>query len=132
MRTEIRRGTPDDVPLLKASLSPTDEQVPFHQAVTFIAETDGIPTHFAAARLVWIVEPLKEIAGAPKIPHNARRRSVRGLAAAVEEFIGDRVENRTGVHSYFAHVLSNAFQILVQHWGMREWYPKCRLFVKDL
>lgn len=118
--------------MLKASIAPEDEQVPFHQAELFIAETDGIPTHFATARLVWIVEPLKAIEGAPEISKNARRRSVRGLAAAVEEFIGDRTLNRTGVYTYFAHIASKGFQLLAEHWGMRNWYPKCRLFVKDL
>lgn len=99
--------------------------------MTFVAEHEGQVTHFGSARLVFLVEPLKALPGV-KISKNAQRRAVYGIAKALEGWISDREKNRSGVYTMFAHVAVSKFQQLCEAWGMSRWYPKARLYGKEL
>lgn len=115
---------------MQAAIKYDEEKVNLKRSFVYVAEEDGQVVAFAAARLVWIVEPLKIVGG--RKPKSTLRRAVYGLAKEMEGFMTDRQRNQTGIHEYFAHVRKHAFRELCEHWGLSRWYPGTRLYHKIL
>jgi hypothetical protein len=95
------------------------EQQDLRQTIVFVTECDGEIVGFGAARLMWQVEP---ILLTPEFKRqgskHAHRKATYLLISALENWIADRNLNRSGIHSYFCHILGSTMQKLAVSFGM--------------
>lgn len=115
---------------LKQGLHPGD----MRKSIVFVVEHGGIISGFVQARMAfWQIEPLCIFDEFRKhAPPMTLRRAVFGLAKAVTGFIGDRKQNTTGVHSFFAYVESKRFQRLATEFGLLRIWKKGKMYGMDL
>lgn len=116
----IRDADVFDVPLLAHELKtkfPAWEQIDFHQAHTIIAEYQGKPFASSSVRLVLQIEPLMIFDDS--VPQNAKRRGMHQLFKAMEAWIADPAQNKTGILSYVCHLSAETVAKWAERMGMK-------------
>jgi hypothetical protein len=126
-----RPARQEEIPYLRAQLALTDhEQVDLMRGFVWVVEEDGEIVGMLPLRLIFQPEPML-IFDKLKNKHS-RRKAAFLLAEAMEKWIGDRSQNKTGIHSYFAVIKDKTFEALARHWGALRIYRDCRIYGRDL
>lgn len=102
----------------------------------WVSEEDGEIRGLLPLRLIWQAEPLFIF---PEVKSkNTRRRIALGLPRIMEEWIGDRAKNLTGIYSYFFVTKTKLWAKLAEHFGksgqspIHRIYKGCMTFGRDL
>jgi hypothetical protein len=134
-RVTVRDAVLADLPELQTRLK---EQAQFYEqqdlsrCIVMVAEYDGQIVGFAAARLIWQVEPLLLVPEFKKhAPHHARQKATYLLIRAIDNWIGDRQRNTTKLHSYFCSIVDRTMRKLAVSFGMWPVYSKSKFFGRD-
>ena len=124
----VRPAREDEIPRLTEFLKLSGhERVDLSRSVVFVAEEDGEIQGFLPARLVWQLEPLVVL---PK-NKSKRRRVAFQLPRAMENWLSNRLLNKTGIYSYFFVTRSQAWAKLAEHFGCKRLYQHCITLGRD-
>jgi len=130
----VRPATPEDLHELHYRLHEQRgyfEQQDLRRSIVFVAEYEGQIVGFAAARMIWQVEPILLTPEFQKEPGHARRKATYLLIREIDRWIGDRARNLSGLHSYFCSIRGRVMQKLAVSFGMLSLYNRCRFFGRD-
>lgn len=130
-RVEVRQAYAEEIPFLRAQLKKTDgEQIDLDQARIWVAVHEGKIVGMLPARMMWQLEPLLIF---PEY-ENPITRSRAGLLLyrAAEKWLGDRSQNRTGIHWFFAITRSKAVKGWAQRLGWFRQYRGAATYIKYL
>lgn len=135
MRVTIRPAVPADLPRLQAMLYEQRafyEQQDLSKAVVYVAEYGGEIIGLCGARLIFQVEPLLLAPEFKKYaPRFAQQKATLGLIRGVDDWIGDRQRNLSGIHSYFCSIVGRTMRQLALSFGMVAVYRKSKFFGRD-
>lgn len=127
----IRPAKASELDYLTERLIASDhEKVDLKRGLVWVAEDEGKIVGMLPLRLIWQAEPLflfDELEN-----KTSRRRAAFLLALEMESFVGDRVRNKTGIHSYFAVIKDEIFKALAKRWGLLHIYKTCETWGRDL
>jgi hypothetical protein len=131
----VRPATEDDLHELHWHLHDQREyfeQQNLRNSIVMVAEEDGQIVGFGAARLMWQVEPILLTRDFKKQGSaHAQRKATYLLIRELDHWIGDRVRNTTGLHSYFCSIRGRVMQKLALSFGMLRVYRYCKFFGRD-
>jgi hypothetical protein len=135
-----RQARIDELPYLQQRINESDNEkvrlyaeleggiVPL--SMVWVTEKDGKITGMINLRLMWQAEPLYVF---PEVKDkNERRRIAIMLPRAMERWLGDRAQNKTGIYSYFFVTMSRAWAKLAIHFGCTRIYTRHITLGKDL
>lgn len=135
MRVTIRPALVADLPRLQEMLREQRhlyEQQDLSKAIVYVAEFGGEIVGFCGARLIFQVEPLLLDTKFKKLaPHFARQKATLGLIRAVDSWIADRKQNKSGIYSYFCSIPGRTMRQLALAFGMLPVYQKSKFFGRD-
>lgn len=128
---EFRQARADEILYLKQRLEESDgEIVDLDKARTWIAIDKGQIVGMLPLRMVWQAEPLLIF---PECQNKiTRSRATYGLFAAMQRWLGDRTQNKTGVHWFFGITRSQAVIDWSKRIGLHRIYEGAAMFVKHL
>lgn len=108
------------------------EQQNLRHSIVKVVEYEGQIVGFAAARLIWQVEPLLLTPEFKRrAPAHARRKATYLLIREIDRWIGDRQKNRSGLHSYFCSIVGRTMRKLALSFGMLPVYQNSKFFGRD-
>lgn len=96
----------------------------------WVSEENGKISGMLPLRLIWQAEPLFIF---PEVKNTqTKRRIALGLPRIMEEWLGDRSKNQTGIYSYFFVTKTRLWAKLAAHFGALRIYKGCMTFGRDL
>jgi hypothetical protein len=128
---EIRQARAEEIPYLKSRLAETEgEQIDLDTARVWVAVENNRICGTLSLRLVWQAEPLLIF---PEVTNKmTRRRAGLGMYRAMEKWLADPTQNRTGIRWFFAVTRSKAVQKWSKALGWYRQYRGAATFLKYL
>jgi hypothetical protein len=126
---EVRQALAEELPRLKDLMAASPgERIDLNKARVWVAIEDGEIIGVLPARMCWQLEPLLLFKG------NKITRSRAGLLLyrAAETWLGDRAQNRSGIHWFFAVTRSKAVKGWANRLGWFRQYRGAWTFLKYL
>jgi hypothetical protein len=106
------------------------EQQDLTQAIVYVAEKDDAIVGLITGRLVWQI-PTLLIDREANLPAHVKRKATYMLIRELDNFIGDRERNRTGIYFYFCVIKNRTMQHLAKAFGMLRVYKDFLVFGRD-
>lgn len=128
---EVRQALASELPYLKERMAETHgEQIDLEKARVWVAVEGGEIVGVLPARLIWQLEPLLVF---PEVENKiTRSRAGLLLYRSAEKWLGDRAQNRTGIHWFFAITRSKAVKRWADRLGWFRQYRGAQTFLKYL
>lgn len=129
----LRPAREDEIPYLQGLLYRHRDYFEFQdlrQAIVFVTEYEGEVFGMITGRVVWQL-PTLLIDREAKVPRAAKRRATYLLIRALDEWIGDRTKNLSGIYTYFCVIKGKTMKQLAQSFGMLRIYQGFATFGKD-
>ncbi len=124
-RVTERDAVLSELPYLQEKLKEQShyfEQHDLSQCIVKVVEYDGQIVGFAAARLVFQVEPVMLFPEFREAPHFAQQRATLLLIRGIDAWVMDTQRNLSGITTYFCFILSRRMQKLAAAFGMLRCY----------
>lgn len=132
-QVKLRPAREDEIPYLQGLLYRHRDYFEFQdlrQAIVFVTEYEGEVFGMITGRVVWQI-PTLLIDREAKVPRSAKRRATYLLIRALDEWIGDRSKNLSGIYTYFCVIKGKTMKQLAQSFGMLRIYERFATFGKD-
>lgn len=128
---EFRQARAEELPELKRRLEQSGgEVIDLEAARVWIALEDGQMVGMLSARMCWQLEPLIVF---PEVKLKAtRRRAGLGMYLEATRWLGNRLENKSGIHWFFAITRSSAVKQWADRLGWLRQYRGAATFLKYL